>query len=210
MPVMSNREYRNLADVLAPSEDMTVRGYATTYNDPYILYRDDEVELWETVDPNAFSDTSFDDVIFQFDHVGRVYARTKNHTLVLRSDEHGLSIEANLGGTSIGRELYEEIKGGYINKMSFGFTVKEDEWSKRVEDGVEKNYRRILKIDRLYDVSCVSIPANDATSISVRSLSDGLIERLNAERQEQRRQAELAEKRNELIQRIERIVDGDS
>lgn len=203
MPSNSNREYRNLAEVLAPSDEMVVRGYATTYNQPYLLWRDANVELWEQVDRDAFANTDMGDVIMQYDHQGRVFARVKNKTLVLRSDEHGLGIEADLGGTAIGRELFEEIKGGYTTKMSFGFTVKSDEWTKRTEDGIEKNLRTITEVGKLYDVSAVSLPANDATEISVRSLSDGLIERLNAERQEQERLAELAEKRNALIKRIE-------
>lgn len=203
MPIKSDREYRNLAEVLAPSEDMVVRGYATTYNQPYLLYSDGEVELWEQVDGNAFAETNMADVIMQYDHEGRVFARTKNNTLVLRSDEHGLNIEADLSGTTIGRELYEEIKGGYTNKMSFGFTVKEDNWDTRKEGGISKTLRTILSVGRLYDVSAVSLPANDATEISVRNLSDGVIERLKAERLEQERLAELAEKRNALIQRIE-------
>lgn len=210
MSVKSNREYRNLAEVLAPSEEMVVRGYATTYNQPYLLWRDAEIELWEQVDSKAFDGTDISDVIMQYDHEGRVFARTKNNTLVLRSDEHGLSIEADLGGTSIGRELFEEIKGGYTTKMSFGFTVKSDEWTKRTEDGIEKNLRTITEIGKLYDVSAVSLPANDATEISVRSLSDGVIERLKAERLEAKRLADLAEKRNALLQRIEESINGNS
>lgn len=210
MSVKSNREYRNLAEVLAPSEEMVVRGYATTYNQPYLLWRDAEIELWEQVDSKAFDGTDISDVIMQYDHEGRVFARTKNNTLVLRSDEHGLSIEADLGGTSIGRELFEEIKGGYTTKMSFGFTVKSDEWSKRTEDGIEKNLRTITEIGKLYDVSAVSLPANDATEISVRNLSDGVIERLKAERLEAKRLADLAEKRNALLQRIEESINGNS
>lgn len=209
MPIKSDREYRNLAEVLAPSDNMVVRGYATTFNQPYMLFSDGEVELWEQVDSNAFAETNMADVIMQYDHEGRVFARTKNNTLVLRSDEHGLSIEADLGGTTIGRELFEEIKGGYTTKMSFGFTVKEDRWETRKEDGIDKTLRTILSVGRLYDVSAVSLPANDATVISVRNLSDGVIERLNAERQEQKRLAELAEKRNALLKRIEESINGN-
>lgn len=209
MPIKSDREYRNLVEVLAPSDNMVVRGYATTFNQPYMLFSDGEVELWEQVDSNAFAETNMADVIMQYDHEGRVFARTKNNTLVLRSDEHGLNIEADLGGTTIGRELFEEIKGGYTTKMSFGFTVKEDRWETRKEDGIDKTLRTILSVGRLYDVSAVSLPANDATVISVRNLSDGVIERLNAERQEQKRLAELAEKRNALLKRIEESINGN-
>lgn len=205
MPVKNDREYRNLAQMLEPSEDeKIVRGYATTFDEAYRLYKDDEYELWEVVDKDAFANTIMDDVIFQYDHEGRVFARTNNNTLELRSDDHGLFIEANLGGTQIGRELYEEIKGGYTNKMSFGFTVAADVWDRRVEDGVEISTRRITAVGKLYDVSAVSIPANNATEISVRSLADGEIERLKAERLEREKREALEAKRAALIERCKR------
>lgn len=196
------REYRNLAELLAPDEEKRVKGYATTFDQPYKLWGDNSVEIWEVVDRNAFAKTDTSDVIMQFDHQGRVFARTRNKTLALRSDEHGLLIDADLGGTEIGRELYEEIKGGYIDRMSFGFTVRGDEWSGRMEDGVEIRTRRITDIGKLYDVSAVSIPANDSTSISVRSLVDGEIARLEAERLEQERFERLEERRKALRERI--------
>lgn len=205
MPQKSDREYRSLAEVLAPvSDEMVVRGYATTFNQPYLLWSDDEFQLWEKVDSKAFDNTNTDDVIMQYDHEGRVFARTKNGTLRLLSDEHGLQIEADLGGTTIGRQLYEEIKGGYTNKMSFGFTVRGDTWEKRTENGVEISTRTITDIGRLYDVSAVSIPANDATEISARSLADGEIARIKAERLERERLEALEAKRAALRNRLER------
>lgn len=198
------REYRNLAELLAPQEDeKRVTGYATTFDQPYMLWGDNSVEIWEVVDRNAFANTDTSDVIMQYNHEGRVFARTKNNTLNLRSDEHGLLIDADLGGTEIGRQLYEEIKGGYTDKMSFGFTVRGDEWSERTEDGVKISTRRITDIGKLYDVSAVSIPANDATSISVRSLVDGEIARLEAERLERERVEKLEERRKALRERID-------
>ena len=203
MPAKSDREYRDLADILAPQdEEKRVQGYATTFDQPYMLFGDNSYQVWEVVDRNAFANTDMDDVIMQYNHEGRVFARTKNNTLTLRSDEHGLLIDADLGGTEIGRQLYEEIKGGYTDKMSFGFTVRGDEWDRRTEDGVEISTRRITDIGKLYDVSAVSIPANDSTSISVRSLVDGEIEKLKAERLEQERLAKLEERRRSIKERI--------
>lgn len=203
MPQKSEREYRNLAELLAPQEDeKRVTGYATTFDQPYKLWGDNAFELWEVVDKNAFDNTDMADVIMQYNHEGRVFARTKNNTLSLRSDEHGLLINAELGGTEIGRQLYEEIKGGYTDKMSFGFTVRGDEWSDKTEDGVEIRTRRITDIGKLYDVSAVSIPANDSTTISVRSLVDGEIEKLKAERLEREKAEKLEERRQALRERI--------
>lgn len=149
------------------------------------------------------------DVIFQYNHEGRVFARTRNNTLELRSDDKGLLINADLGGTEIGRELYEEIKGGYTDKMSFGFTVRGDVWEQRTENGFEISVRTITDVGKLFDVSAVSIPANDATSISVRNLCDGEIERLKAERLEQEKAEALAERRKALTERIKNNVRND-
>ena len=203
MPQKNDREYRNIAGNLAPQEDeKRVTGYATTFGGPYKLYGSNSYEIWEVIDKNAFDKTDMDDVIMQYDHEGRVFARTRNNTLALRSDEHGLLIDADLGGTELGRQLYEEIKGGYTDKMSFGFTVRGDKWEDEMIDGVQKSTRTITDIGKLYDVSAVSIPANDSTSLSVRSLTDGAIERLKAERLEQERVEALEARRAALRERI--------
>ena len=123
------------------------------------------------------------DVIMQYDHEGRVFARLSNGTLELTVDERGLKVRAYLEGTEIGRQLYEEIKGGYTNKMSFGFTVANYEILNRKEDNVSITERTITEVKKLYDVSAVSLPANDSTSISARNFSDGVIAEIKAERQ---------------------------
>lgn len=206
------RQYRNI-DVSSferraeGDDERTVSGYATTFNQPYELYRD----AWngvtyivtEQVDPGAFDDTDLSDVIMQYDHEGRVFARTSNGTLELDADEHGLHIRANLGGTEIGRQLYEEIDGGYTTKMSFGFRVgkdKREETRERDEEtGAETVtvLRTILAISKLYDVSAVSLPANDATSISARSWGEGVVAELREEfqkREDQRRRLRIKSK----------------
>ena len=187
MPTKSNREYRNMTMQIREVEDqaeaMIVRGYASTFDEPYTLYETDDWRFEEMVDRGAFENTDMSDVIMQYDHEGRVFARNKNNTLSVTPDEHGLLIEADLGGTELGRQLYEEIRGGYTDKMSFGFTVDaEDILDTKAEDGKALTVRTIKSVRKLYDVSAVSIPANDATEISVRSLADGEIERLQAER----------------------------
>lgn len=137
----------------------------------------------EQVDARAFDETDMSDVIMQYDHEGRVFARTSNNTLSIKPDSRGLFIEANLGGTELGRQLYEEIRGGYTNKMSFGFRVSEDkrEVTEDRENGKTTVLRTITKISKLYDVSAVSIPANDATSISARNYGEGVIAEIKQE-----------------------------
>lgn len=189
MPQIPNeREYRDFTlsatGTLEENEErMEVRGYASTFNEPYTLYEDDKEVIQERVSPNAFENADMSDVIMQYDHQGRVFARMSNGTLEVKPDDKGLQIRAILGGTDIGRQLYEEIKGGYTTKMSYGYKVLSDDWETRVmPDGRNLDLRTITKIAKVYDVSAVSIPANDGTSISVRNLTDGVIEKIKAER----------------------------
>ena len=180
MPIMHDREYRDIAitamETRAGEEGgRFVEGYAATFLQPYPLYRTEDYRVMEQIDPAAFDGADLSDVIMQYNHDGRVFARTRNGTLVLSSDEHGLKIRADLSGTEIGRQLYEEIRGGYTDKMSFGFTVAADKQTETEEDGVRTILRTITKVRKLYDVSAVSLPANDATEISARSLSEGVI-----------------------------------
>lgn len=192
MPIKNDREYRLMVQELRKLEDedqrYIVEGYATTFNDPYLLYDDGEYKLYEEVDRKAFEKTDMKDVIFQFDHQGMVYARNKNGTLELTTDDHGLKVRADLSRTQASREMYEAIAAGLVDQMSFAFKVRKDSFDK------EKRLRTILDISRLYDVSAVSIPANPGTEISARSYADGVIEQLKAERLEQ----ELAEKRAKI------------
>ena len=208
MPKKNEREYRDMVIAAvereAEEEDYTgdekrVEGYATTFNEPYVLYEDEDITFREQVDPNAFDNTDMDDVIMQYDHEGRVFARTGNNTLSVKPDEKGLFISADLGGTEIGRNLYEEIRGGYTNKMSFGFIVDGEEELRTEENDHLDVLRTITSISKLFDVSAVSLPANEGTSISARTQSriDGVIEEIRTERSEaeklklERRRAEV-------------------
>lgn len=182
------RQYRliDAAQLVTRADEvggMFVEGYASTFDDPYLLYRDGQYEVWEQIDKNAFAECDLNDCILQYDHRGRVFARTSNGTLAVDADDIGLHIRAELGGTEIGRQLYEEIRGGYTTKMSFGFKVAEDkqEVTENNEDGSIKVLRTITKIGKLYDVSAVSIPANDATSISARTYGEGVIAEVQQE-----------------------------
>lgn len=178
-----NREYRVMSK-MTPKEDeeYIVEGYATTFNQSYMLYEDKNYRLLEQIDSNALNGCDLNDVIFQYDHSGKVFARTRNKTLELIPDEKGLYIRANLGGTEDGKKLYEEIKGGYIDRMSFAFVVGEESRTETDENEMTTVLRTITKISKIYDVSAVSIPANDFTTISARNLFNGEIERIESER----------------------------
>ena len=172
-PVISkDREYRAF-ELRAADGEMTVEGYAAIFESPAVLYSYDGVDYREVIDRKAFSGAQMVDVVMNYNHQGKPVARTKNGTLQLRVDSTGLQIRADLSGTEEGRRLYEEIRGGYIDKMSFAFTVSEDSYDR------DTHTRRILGIQRLYDVAAVDLPAYDATNISARSYFSAEAEKAN-------------------------------
>lgn len=168
MPMKKGRDYRAMQSFsLVPREGeqdaYKVRGTAVVFNTPTCLYEYDGVKYYEVIDRHAFDECDMSDVIFNYNHAGKVVARLRNETLSLKITERGLDMEADLSGTTAGRELYEEIDGGYIDKMSFSFVVRESKY-----DSVTHT-RTITKIRKLYDVSAVDIPAYEETSLSARS-----------------------------------------
>lgn len=170
----------NITARAAEDGQKIVEGYASTFNQPYTLFSMDGWTVREQIAPDAFADCDMSDVIMQYNHEGRVFARNTNGTLEVMPDEVGLYTRAILGGTQLGSQVYEEIAGGYTTKMSFGFSIKERSQvtTKDEETGAVDVLITINKVRKLYDVSAVSIPANDATSIeavSARDFSKGVI-----------------------------------
>lgn len=182
MPVKQDREYRTLAAPLSAQAaakridtDFYVEGYATTFESPYLLYEIEGTKFYERIDAHALDGADMSDVIMQYDHEGRVFARQSNGSLILIPDHKGLLIAADLGRTDLARGLYQDIQQGMITKMSWAFTVKTDSYDRATHT------RTILEIKKIYDVSAVSIPANGDTEISARSFAHRSYE---AERQE--------------------------
>ena len=183
MAIRENREYRSIPMEIRMEQredgesSFLVEGYASTF-EPYVMFEDEGIQYKEQIDPKAFEECDMSDVIFVKDHEGTVFARTKNGTLELSIDEHGLFTRTDLSNTASAREMYEEIKAGMYSQMSFAFIVREDDYDKK------EHLRTIRKIDKLFDVSAVSFPANPGTDISAttRSYFDGVIEMERAER----------------------------
>lgn len=179
MPVVDGREYRTFEMTFTAvepdegSDDMIVEGYATTFDDPYELWDD----YYEVISRNALDGADMSDVIFQLNHEGIVMARLRNGSLIIMCDDHGLFVRANLKGCQQGRDLYEAIKNGLIDRMSWGFIIAEDGY----EYDSQSRTSTITKVSKVFDVSAVSLPANEGTEIHARSYFDGVIE---AERQE--------------------------
>jgi uncharacterized protein len=180
--ISRDRQYRTFEVRVAP-DGAIVEGYAATLDTPVVMLEMDGVEYSEVIERGAFGETQMTDVVMNFDHQGKPVARTKNGTLELSVDDVGLRVKADLSSTEESRTLYDEIKAGLIDKMSFAFSVGSEEYDKSTHT------RRITGIKRIYDVAAVSLPAYDSTSITARSYFEAEAER---ERAEARMALELA------------------
>ena len=187
----NEREFRSFAQIVRRDADdldenkkYLVEGYASTF-EPYTLWTtEDGVEIKEQIEPDAFAETDFSDVVFRIDHEGPVFARTSNGLVSLDVDEHGLKTRIDLSKTEKARGIFEDIEAGMYPQMSFAFTVEREAWDRGTHT------RHVEKIGKLYDVSAVSFPANPGTEIgvSLRDRINGEIEAETAERLEAERQ----------------------
>lgn len=172
------------------TSDKYVEGYAAKYG-TYLFYDGgEEGKIYERFEPGCFADCDMSDIIMQYDHQGRVYARNSNGSLLVEPDDVGLFIAADLDRTEPARGLYDDIAAGMITKMSWRFKVG----AYHIERTAGSNDVTIVhtKVKKVYDVSAVSIPANDDTELNARAWVDGVIAR------EARREAELDERRRKL------------
>ena len=169
-------------------------GYATTFEDPYVLYED--ANGWkyvEIIDRHALDGADFSDVIVQYDHEGPVYARTTNNTLALEINDHGLFVAVDYSKTSKARSMYEDIAAGNVTRMSWAFIPTEETYTEDRENKVLTT--RITRVGKVFDVSAVSYPADPNTEISARALFNGAMEarrREASQRELERRRKELA------------------
>lgn len=160
--------------------DYYVEGYAMTFG-RYKLWGDGESAVYEEFRKEDFADTDMSDVIMQYDHSGRVTARQSNGTLKLVIDDRGMKIGADLSRTDAAKAMYEDITTKMITKMSWRF----------IPEGVsfdeETRTFRYKKIKKVYDVSAVSIPANEETVIAARAAYDESIKALKKRENDRQR-----------------------
>lgn len=217
MPYLpEQRQYRNFAAsnfeaVEREEEDNSyiVRGHYAVFNVEYELFPG----FFESVDERALDNMDTSDVLFQFNHGGTPLARIRNGSLRIGVDEVGGWAEADLSGCQQSRDIYEAISNGLIDRMSFGFTIADDgfEWDEDEEGNI---HSRITRVEKLYDVSCVDLPASEFTDISARSLHDGIADEIRARQEkaaaEQAAQAEQeareAEERSRALRKRQAIA----
>lgn len=186
----NNRQYRTASKIEPTEGEYRVEGYAARF-EPYVLYDDEGGAIYEQFTRDAFEFADKSDIIMQYNHEGRVFARNSNGTLDVNIDDNGLHIVADLSKTESARQLHEEIKAGMITKMSWGFMPGEYDYN--------PDTRTIThtKVKKIFDVSAVSIPANNDTTINARNFFDGEIKEVA------RRDAELKDRKKRLLLKLQ-------
>lgn len=133
----------------------------------------------EIIDNEALTDTDLKDVRFLVNHntdmipLARSRNNNANSTMQLEVDEEGMNIRVDLDteNNADARALYSAVERGDISGMSYMYTVDKDSW-----DDIESEHptRTIRSIGKVFEVSAVTFPAYEQTSISVRGLSEAL------------------------------------
>ena len=148
-------------------EKMIVEGYPIVFDkEAYIGF-----EPWgwyEKVDKKAFDSANMDDVVLKYNHNDDflILARTRNDSLKLTIDDHGVFMHAELIDTQQNRDIYKMVKAELLTEGSFAFTV-EDETEEMVD---HLPHRTITKIGTLFDVAiCPNGAYGDLTEIYARS-----------------------------------------
>ena len=142
--------------------DLYISGYFAVFNSVYEICQG----ATESIEPTAFDGALSDDIRALINHDSTlVLGRTKAGTLTLRVDEKGLWGEIKINPKDQdAMNLYERVKRGDVDQCSFGFDILEEGYVER-EDTV---HWTIMKV-RLYEVSVVTFPAYEDTSVSARS-----------------------------------------
>jgi HK97 family phage prohead protease len=153
-------------EVRQDGEAKRLVGYAALFNSP----TDIAGQFREQIAPGAFTDAvGRDDVRALFNHdPNYVLGRTASRTLTLREDAHGLLYDVAPPATTWAADLMTSVERGDITQSSFGFIVEDDEWTPPATRA-DLPLRTIKRVS-LFDVSPVTFPAYQDTTVSARSL----------------------------------------
>jgi HK97 family phage prohead protease len=194
---MSERELRTAAQPLEIREDegeaIRVSGYAAVFGEETNIGG----MFTEVIDRGAFANAlqRQDDVVFLVNHDGLPLARTRSGTLRLTEDERGLYMETDLDGTDPDvRAIVPKMKRGDLDKMSFAFVPKRQEW----DDSGDIPKRTIQDLE-LHDVAIVTTPAYDGTEIGLRSLE---AHRADAKKSQAERRLRIAGRISQSARRL--------
>lgn len=175
------------------SEKMIIEGYPIVFDKE--AYIDCGFDGWyEKVDRNAFANTDMSDVALKYNHNDNklILARTRNGSLTLSIDDHGVFMHAELIDTTEATDVYKMVRSGLLTEGSFAFTVTDD------TETVDENkavHRTITGIGKLFDVAiCPNGAYGDLTEIYARSYD--LLESKQKDKAEALKKCEVLRLRN--------------
>lgn len=146
-----------------------ISGYAIVFNKPSKPIPDGKSSFTEIIDPKALENTDLSDVVMLSNHdYSKPLATVKAGTLKLDVDEKGLHFEATLPNTTDGADTFENVKAGNIDSASFRFANASDQWSKDENGNIT---RTITNIGDIFEISSVTVPAYDDSSVEVAKRS---------------------------------------
>lgn len=156
------KEYRSAP--IAAGEDLTISGVAVVFDQAATVNTPDGSFI-EVIERSALANADLSDVKLRIEHDGSKVplARTPG-TLSLEITDKGLCMRASLAGDSpTARDAYAAVKRGDISGMSFGFTVEDDAYDPMT------NVRTIRAIKKIYEISLVSDPCYQGTTVSAET-----------------------------------------
>lgn len=184
----------------------TEEGKGELRGTPIVFNADTDLGLYtERIDPNALDNADLHDVRFLVNHntdmipLARSRNNNANSTMQMAVDGDGMNIRVSLDieGNTEAQNLYSAVSRGDVSGMSFMFTVEEDSWEGLDTD---KPSRTIRSIGKVFEVSAVTFPAYEQTSISARAAEtlESAKATLESVRAEERRKAMAEEIRKML------------
>jgi HK97 family phage prohead protease len=169
---MTERRFVKGAQVRAAKGDTPgIEGYASVFNEEYVLWDSASYRVVEIVKPGTFTRALKEkqDVRCLFNHDANfLLGRTEAGTLRLKEDDKGLQFANDLPDTQVGRDVRTSIDRGDLDGCSFAFNVTKQTWREESADGKTVSTREIEEVD-LFDVGPVTYPAYDGTSVAARS-----------------------------------------
>ena len=178
-------------------ETEIVEGYALKFD----RWSDNLGWFREKLAPDCLKNTNMDNVVALFNHdQSNILGRT-GINLDLAVDNIGLKFRLKPTGTTIAKDLLENIRSGIVNQCSFAFTVPNEEGAEEWRYDKENDFyeRTINKIDRLYDVSVVTTPAYPDTEVVVGARGLEMVEDLKEAPKKQEARQLLAELDKEIL-----------
>ncbi len=166
---VSSLEARSLEE--AEERGMVLEGKFASFNDKTLLFEFGDKKYYEVILPTAFDNTRIDRCFLRYNHssgnvaLARVNNRQQKGNMKIEKREDGMYWRAELIDTTFARDLYEAVKSGVVDKASFSFTIKDEDYEP------ETRTWTIKEVGELFDVSPVDIPAyeNTETTVAMRS-----------------------------------------